>query len=148
MDFFGLLEKGWKAASEFGTEAYDVVESYLDKGIGFLDAVGENKMVSSIAGFAAKSLFNPETGALKGSGVKGQRMSSVSPSAGSAAYKASAVDMGYTAKVQNAIRAAQNARVGSKIDTTIGYISSKPAKGPLLKLDSDAAKIAVAPRAK
>lgn len=84
---------------------------------------------------AAKSLWGA-SGTPKASAVKGSRLSGSSRSSGvTGSYKASPVDLGYTAKVQNALRTAMNSQVGSgSIEATLAMLRARQSRGPLLQI--------------
>lgn len=77
-----------------------------------------------------------ESGTPKASGVKGTKMSGAGRGAASSgSYKASAVDLGYTSKVQNALRTAMNTQVGSgSVEATLAMLRARQSKGPLLQI--------------
>ena len=145
-----LLEKGWNTL--FGSSTVDLGDSSLIGSDGFItrgfnsatDFLG-SKAGKSVAGFASKALFGedklPEFGTPKGSRVSAPRGST-----GAAMAKAGSVDMGMTARVQNAARiASNNAQAGSPIQGTFQRLQARQARGPLLRLESS--QIAIKPRA-
>jgi len=142
MAFLDYLDTGikWLTGKEsVASTAYE--DSFLQDFI-------ENDIVKTVSKKAAASIFDKEKMQLNAPSVKGKRVSGARTPAGSTAgYKASAVDLGYTAKVQNAFRAAQNARVGSPVQQTVQKLATKPSKGPLLALNMQS-QIQVAPRSK
>ena len=145
-----LIQRGWDAVTGAASTVYDTVAgayegSFLDKALSG-DLLEKTKTTMDIAG-QAKTLLYGEKGMPQFGTPKGQRVSSASRSAvSSGAYKSSAVDLGYTAKVQNAIRAANNARAGSVVAQTVQKLQTRPAKGPLLQLGTTPIK--VTPRAR
>lgn len=126
-----FLSTSWDWVSGKAQSAYDFVTS---------PGVGSAAKVASAALYGKSGM--PQLGAPKGARLSGGARSAVS----SGSYKASSVDLGYTSKVQNAIRSAQNARVGSPVQQTVARLSSRPAKGPLIQIG--AAPIKVAPRSR
>jgi len=150
MSLWSYVEKGWDYVSGAASTAYEAASDYyegsfLDKTIsGASDFLGTDAG-KSVAGYAKEALFG-ESGTPKFGAPKGKRVSAPRTSAGSSAYKASPVDLGYTARVQNAVRAAQNARAGSPVGQTIRKLSTRPSKGPLLRVGQS--QIKVAPRSR
>jgi len=150
MSFWSYVEKGWDYASSAATTAYETAstyyeDSFLDKAIsGASDFLG-TEAGKAVAGYAQGALFG-EAGMPQFGAPKGQRVSAPRTSAGSSAYTASPVDLGYTSRVQNAIRTAENARTGSAVGQTIRKLSTRPSKGPLLRLAQS--QIKVAPRSR
>lgn len=152
-----LVETGYEVVTGASTwadlgETWDKYYegSFLDKALSseWLDSsTSKGKLASAVAGKAYDSMFGkdktPQFGAPRGARLSG---SGSRAAVGSASYKTSAVDLGYTAKVQNAFRAAQNARAGSAVAQTIQRLQTKPAKGPLLQLGTT--PINVAPRSR
>ena len=126
-----FLSTSWDWASGKAGQAYDFLTS---------DAGASAAKVASAALYGKSG--TPQFGSPKGGRLRGGARSAVS----SGSYQASAIDLGYTSKVQNAIRAAQNARVGSPVQQTVARLSSRPAKGPLIQIG--AAPIKVAPRSR
>lgn len=151
MSLWSYVEKGWDYVSGAAETAYDYATDYyegsfLDKTIsGASDFLGTDAGQFA-AGYAKEALFGksgvPQFGAPKGARMSGSGRASV----GSSAYQASPVDLGYTARVQNAVRTAQNARTGSAIEQTIRKLSTRPSKGPLLNLAQS--QIRVSPRSR
>lgn len=150
--FWDVVTTGWNVVtgdatfSDFTSTASRAYEgSFLDRALSG-DLLDKTKTAAEIAG-QAKTLLYGEKGMPQFGTPKGQRLSSGSRSAvSSGSYKASAVDLGYTAKVQNAVRAASNARAGSVIAQTVQQLRTRPAKGPLLQLGTTPIK--VTPRAR
>lgn len=151
------VEQGWDYATGAAEKAYDIAEGYYDKAATYYEGSRLDKAITGVSNFldtdlgktatkAATALYGktgaPQFGAPKGSRLSGGARSSVS----SGTYKASAVDLGYTSKVQNAIRAAQNARAGTAIQQTVAKLQTRPARGPLIQIG--ASPIKVAPRAR
>lgn len=149
MSFLSYLDKGISlltGSDNVASTAYQ--DSFLEDVVGGVSSFFGNEIVKGVAGAASASIFDAKKMKLNAPSVQGKRISGARTPAGSTAgYKASAVDLGYTAKVQNAFRAAQNARVGSPVQQTVQKLATKPAKGPLLSLNTTS-QIRVAPRAK
>lgn len=141
MGLLTVLEKGWdslfgsvtaspgydsvSSSGGFFTQAWDKTASFLGSDAG-----------KATAGFAGKAIFG-DSSAPKFNAPKGQRISAPGGSASARLSQAGAVDMGITARVQNAARIAQNNSVaGSSIRGTIERLSSRPSRGPLLSLAS------------
>lgn len=123
------------------SRAGDVFDTIGDRAESFLTS----DLGSKVAGTAAKSLFG-ESGTPKFGAPSAGRVRAPRTSVSSGAYQATPVDLGYTAKVQNAMRVAQNARAGSPVGQTIQRLQTKPAKGPLLQVAQS--NIRVAPRSR
>jgi len=149
MSFLSYLDKGISlltGSENVASTAYK--DSFLEDIVGGVGEFFGNEIVKGVAGAASSSIFDQKKMKLNAPSVQGKRISGARTPAGSTAgYKASAVDLGYTSKVQNAFRAAQNARVGSPVQQTVQKLATKPAKGPLLALNTGS-QINVAPRAK
>lgn len=146
------IERGWDYVTGKAEALYDTASAYyedsflstaVDKASDFLGS----EAGQYAAGYASNALFGekgmPQFGTPKGSRMSGRAGSSAG--AGTA-YSATATDLGYTSKVQSAVRAAQNARAGSSIQQTVQRLQTRPAKGPLIQLG--AAPIKVAPRSR
>jgi hypothetical protein len=146
------IQKGWDYVSGAAETVYDTASSYyegsfLQTGVDKASDFFGSEAAKGVAGYASGALFGksgmPEFGTPKGSRMSGGARSSAG--AGTA-YQATATDLGYTSKVQSAVRAAQNARAGSSIQQTVQRLQTRPAKGPLIQLG--AAPIKVAPRSR
>jgi hypothetical protein len=116
-----------------GVKAYDKVTDFLDTDFG-----------NKAAGYMMQQLSDPkQNGKMP---IRGGRVSSGAGSVGQASYKASAVDMGFTPKVMQAYRNAQNARAGSSIQSAVQRLQTRPSKGPTVALGTS--QIKVAPRSR
>ena len=129
------LDRGAKALG-FGDTAVSTLyqdsflEDVIDFGVGAYNKV--DNLLSSPTGQAAKELAMKQFA--KGSTFQqprgGSRMSSAGKMGSTlASYAASKADLGYTAKVQDMARFAQNAQAGTSIDYTVSRVSGRPAKG-------------------
>lgn len=163
---FDLLEKGWNyltgtagSSNVTGSASLFDLSSSVSSGWGqslYGDASkivsGVGSFLSSDAGqatakFASNALFG-KSGVPEFGTPKGQRLSAPRGSSGSQMAQAGSVDMGMTARVQNAARiAANNAQAGSPIRGTFEKLASRPARGPLLRLDSPAIRVSSRARA-
>lgn len=152
MSFWDYVEKGWDYVSGAAETAYDVAQEYysgsfletaVDKTTDFFGS----DLAKNVAGYASGALYG-DSGMPKFGTPSGARMTGGARSSAGAgtAYQATATDLGYTSKVQSAIRSAQNARAGSSIQQTVQRLQTRPAKGPLIQLG--AAPIKVAPRSR
>lgn len=101
---------------DFGVGAYNKVDDFLES------KPGQVAKELAMKQFAKGATFQQPRG--------GARMSSAG-SMGStlASYAASKADLGYTAKVQDMARFANNAQAGTSIDYTVARVSGRPAKG-------------------
>jgi len=156
------LEKGWDYVTGSGTSAthplYGTSRSLSGDVMGFVDSASDflgsavdeaesflSTDLGKVAGSAASALFG-ESGSPQFGAPRASRVSAPRTSVSSGAYQASPVDLGYTAKVQNAMRVAQNARAGSPVGQTVQRLQTKPATGPLLRIAQS--NIRVAPRSR
>lgn len=100
---------------DFGVSAYDKVDKLLST------PTGQAAKELAMKQFAKGSQFQPRGGArMSSAGKMGSTLAS---------YAASKADLGYTAKVQDMARFAQNAQAGTSIDYTVSRVSGRPAKG-------------------
>jgi len=84
---------------------------------------------------AAAALYGKDGMPTAGTPKAGRLSGSARSSGTTGSYKASAVDLGYTSKVQNALRTAMNSQVGSgSIEATLAMLRARQAKGPLLQI--------------
>ena len=158
---FDLLEKGWNYLTGSATQSvgHPLYGDYTSKFsssslLGDLGSAAKSvgSFLSSDAGqatakFASNALFGksgmPEFGT-----PKGQRVSAPRGSTGAQMAKAGSVDMGMTARVQNAARiASNNAQAGSPIRGTFEKLASRPARGPLLRLEAPNVRVSSRARA-
>lgn len=101
----------------------------------------DNPIIKAGAGYAMNSMFD-KNGNLQSPSVKGARLSGSRQSAGSSQFSSSAADLGFTDRVQNAMRTIRNAGVGGgTIQDTVARLQTRPARGPLL--DITAPQVAV-----
>jgi len=157
-DAWNYVETGWNYITGSGADTLvgDISSAYsgswLETAVAKTDNFLDSGTGQAIIG-GAKSAFFSDKGQYTGIGntMKGGRLSGsarTSSGTGSGAYTASAVDMGYTARVQDAIRAASNARTGSgSVYETMAALKSRPAQGPLIKLGGGS-QVSVKPRAR
>lgn len=113
----------WDTVSGAATNVWDSATDWFDVDVG--------KFASSAATALYGKDGKPDIGTVKGAKMSGSaRSSGVTGS-----YKATAADLGYTAKVQNAMQAAMNSQMGgSPVTNTIGMLRSRQARGPLLQI--------------
>lgn len=136
----------WDAANTPGTQSLFTGTSlsggWLDSTTMAIGSFLDNPIVKAGAGYALNSMVSKD-GTLKSPSVKGSRMSgSARQSSGSSQFSASAADLGFTDRVQNAMRTIRNSNVGSgTIQDTVARLQSRPARGPLL--DITAPQVAV-----
>jgi len=101
---------------DFGVSAYNKVDSFLES------PTGQTAKELAMKQFAKGSTFQQPRG--------GARMSSAGKMGSTlASYAASKADLGYTAKVQDMARFADNAKAGTSIDYTVARVNGRPAKG-------------------
>lgn len=126
----------WEGAKTVGSNLMAGKSAFTDTAVGsFLNA---NPIIGKAAGYAFEGMFGKD-GGLKSPAVRGQRMSSVPTSAGSSRFESSAADMGFTDRVQNAMRTAyRSAPQNSVIGQSIAAIRAKQATGPLLQISQPA----------
>lgn len=125
-------------------DTYDVgVGSFLTSTAGDIWDTASSWASSSPFSFDASKFATSAATALWGEGgmpkadkVKGGRLSGSARSSGTTgSYKANPVDLGYTAKVQNALRTAMNSQTGSgSIEATLAMLRARQSKGPLLQI--------------
>lgn len=101
-----------------------------------------NPLLTEFAGAAVKSVTSKDAKASLPSGKRTSIRSGVE--AGS--YKASATDLGFTPRVLDKIRTAQNSQVGGSIQGTLSRLQSRPSRGPTIGLQ--ATPISVQPRSR
>jgi len=100
---------------DFGVGAYNKVDSFLES------KTGQAAKELAMQQFAKGSQFQPQGGKrISRAGSMGSTLAS---------YAASKADLGYTAKVQDMARFANNAQAGTSIDYTVARVSGRPAKG-------------------
>jgi hypothetical protein len=123
---YGADRSGGFMSSALDTvgSAYDAAKSWATS-----DSV-KNWAGATGAILYGKSGFKPTAPS-----VKGARLSGASSPAGSSQFNASAVDLGYTGKVQNAMNAISRGRVvGGAIDGTVAMLRARGMTGPLLQI--------------
>jgi hypothetical protein len=142
------LQNAWGYVSGAVSSAYSgsFLESLYESAEGAYEsaqAFGKrNPLLTEFAGAAAKSLTGKDSRAALPSGKRTSIRSGVQ--AGS--YKASPADLGFTPRVLDKIRAAQNSQVGGSIQGTLSRLQGRPSKGPTIGLQ--ATPIAVQPRSR
>ena len=100
---------------DFGVGAYNKVDSFLES------KTGQAAKELAMQQFAKGAQFQPRGGSrISSAGKMGSTLAS---------YAASKADLGYTAKVQDMARFANNAQAGTSIDYTVARVSGRPAKG-------------------
>lgn len=139
-DFFSTVAKTvttfaddvWEGAVKVGSNLMEGNSAFAGTAVGsFLNA---NPIIGKAAGYAFEGMFGKD-GGLKSPAVRGQRMSSVPTAAGSSNFQSSAADMGFTDRVQNAMRTAyRSAPQNSVVGQSIAAIRAKQATGPLLQI--------------
>jgi len=126
-------------SGSFLESAYESAESLYESA----QAFGKrNPLLTEFAGAAVKSVTSKDAKASLPSGKRTSIRSGVD--AGS--YKASATDLGFTPRVLDKIRAAQNSQVGGSIQGTLSRLQSRPSRGPTIGLQ--ATPISVQPRSR
>lgn len=143
-NLFDYLEKGWDYVSDTAEDVYDYASDAVKSGYEYVsstatsvgDWYSDNKdWIAPTAGFVAKTLYG-EDGVPTASAPKAPSAPGARAAAGSSSYSASAADLGYTARVRNAARVAQNAKAGGSVQGTIQRLASRPSRGPLLRIEA------------
>jgi len=134
---------GDDAVTNLYTDSF--LETVVDTGVDVYNRVDD--FLESPTGQTARTLAMKQLG--KGAQTQMPRGARISaPTGGStlAQYSASQADLGFTANVQNMARNAYNAKAGSAVGQTVQRLSTRPAKGANIPLET--AQVRVAPRSR
>jgi hypothetical protein len=127
LDDIGVTD-AWDYVSDTFTEAYDWAKSS-----GLAGAAG--KAAVSLYGKDGQPEFNTPTG---------KRLSGSSRTSGgtSGAYKANAVDFGFTPQVQRAMQSAINSNMGyGSMEQAIALLKGRRSQGPFLQLEQPTIRV-------
>lgn len=143
-----ILQQGWNSVSTWVSEAYkgsfletayETAESAYEK----TQAWGKaNPLAASFAGSAVKSLTSKETA----KNLPRAKRPSIQSGVQAGSYAATSTNMGFTPRVIDKIRAAQNSKVGGSIQGTLDRLQTRPSRGPTLSVTQP--QISVKPRSR
>lgn len=145
-DVTGFADPSFDTYSTYGMSPQEYVDNYTLKGnLGDFGTFLDDNIISPISNIdmktvagtakATSELLYGKSGTPTYGSPKAKMISANTSGAPSGSYQASAVDLGYTPKVQNAMRAIQSSRIpGGAIDATIQMLRSRQAQGPLLRI--------------